>query len=237
MITKRLRIYWRALLRDSSSTPCVSYIVLIKLIFLKKLTRAIPSLFSSYLNISSSLTYLLFIELDETGDGIIAVKRTWKGKKSTRAVASLKSLVDNRLPSDNVINIDVDQKQGGINPDNRSHKGYLAHLCRLVVNRVQNLVNASIEADPEIKSKKKMVQEIYAESLVHLALLREIKPCENNENIERIREILISGNLLLLMLRSLFPSFFYNCIIIDFKKSRMLGKLFFVKEEKNIQRR
>lgn len=133
------------------------------------------------------------LQLDETGDGIIAVKRTWKGKKSTRAVASLKSLVDNRLPSDNVINIDVDQKQGGINPDNRSHKGYLAHLCRLVVNRVQNLVNASIEADPEIKSKKKMVQEIYAESLVHLALLREIKPCENNENIERIREILISG--------------------------------------------
>lgn len=159
------------------------------------------------------------------------MKRTWKGKKSTKAVASLKSLVDSRLPSDNVINIDVDQKQGGINPDNRSHKGYLAHLCRLVVNRVQTLVNASIEADPEIKSKKKMVQEIYAESLVHLALLREIKPCENNENIERIREILISGNLLLL---SKFSSLLFAVYIIYFQLKRkkvVYWKNYFLKKK------
>lgn len=163
------------------------------------------------------------------------MKRTWKGKKSTRAVASLKSLVDNRLPSDNIINIDVDQKQGGINPDNRSHKGYLAHLCRLVVNRVQNLVNASIEADPEIKSKKKMVQEIYAESLVHLALLREIKPCENNENIERIREILISGNLLLLSntsFSSLFAAYIIYKYIICFQfKKVVYWKHYFLKKK------
>ncbi|CAL7941952.1 unnamed protein product [Xylocopa violacea] len=133
------------------------------------------------------------LKLDETGEGVIAVTRSWKGKKSPKAVASLKSLVSNRLPADNIINVDVEQKIGGINPDNRSHKGYLAHLCRLIVNRVQTLVNASIEVDPEIKSKKKMVQEIYAESLMHLARLREIKPCEENENVERIKETLIAG--------------------------------------------
>ncbi|XP_017765803.1 PREDICTED: NACHT domain- and WD repeat-containing protein 1 [Eufriesea mexicana] len=133
------------------------------------------------------------LKLDETGDGVIAVTRSWKGRKSHRAVASLKSLVNSRLPADNIINVEVEQKTGGINPDYRSHRGYLAHLCRLVVNRVQNLVNASIEADPEIKSKKKMVQEIYAESLMHLALLREIKPCEDNEHVERIKESLLAG--------------------------------------------
>ncbi|XP_071874165.1 protein qui-1 [Bombus fervidus] len=133
------------------------------------------------------------LKLDETGDGVIAVTRSWKGKKAARAVSSLTSLVNSRLPPDNIINVEVDQKQGGINPDNRSHKGYLAHLCRLVMNRVQNLVNASIEADPEIKSKKKMVQEIYAESLMHLALLRQITPCEDNENVEKIKEFLIAG--------------------------------------------
>lgn len=137
----------------------------------------------------------LFPELDETGDGVIAVTRSWKGKKAARAVCSLTSLVNSRLPPDNIINVEVDQKQGGINPDNRSHKGYLAHLCRLVTNRVQNLVNASIEADPEIKSKKKMVQEIYAESLMHLALLRQITPCEDNENVEKIKEFLIAGEI------------------------------------------
>ena len=133
------------------------------------------------------------LKLDETGEGIIAVTRSWKGKKSSKAVSSLKSLVTSNLPVDNIINVEVEQKTGGINPDNRSHKGYLAHLCRLVVNRVQTLVNASIEADPEMKSKKKMVQEIYAESLMHLALLRDVKASEDNENIERIKQLLIAG--------------------------------------------
>ncbi|CAK9825608.1 Protein qui-1 [Anthophora retusa] len=133
------------------------------------------------------------LKLDETGEGVIAVTRSWKGKKSPKAVASLKSLVNSRLPAENVINVEVEQKIGGINPENKTHKGYLAHICRLVVNRVQTLVNASIEADPEIKSKKKMVQEVYAESLMHLALLREIKPSEDNEHIEKIKEMLIAG--------------------------------------------
>ncbi|XP_076235892.1 protein qui-1 [Calliopsis andreniformis] len=133
------------------------------------------------------------LKLDEKGDGIVAVTRTWKWKKSPRAVASLKSLIMDSLPSDNIINVEVEQKAGGINPDTRVHRGYLVHLCRLVMNRVQSLVNASIEADPEIKSKKKMVQEIYAESLMHLGLLRDIKPSDDNERVQQIKELLISG--------------------------------------------
>ncbi|XP_076636558.1 NACHT domain- and WD repeat-containing protein 1 [Colletes latitarsis] len=132
------------------------------------------------------------MKLDETREGIMAVIRSWKGKKNSKAVTSLKSFVSDNLPPENIINVEVDQKSGGINPD-RVHKGYLSHLCRLVVNRLQTLVNASIEEDPEIKSKKKMVQEIYAESLMHLALLRDIKPCEYNENVERIKELLQLG--------------------------------------------
>lgn len=134
-----------------------------------------------------------FIELDEKGEGVVVVMRTWKGKKSPKAVSSFKSLITDSLPADNIINIEVEQKAGGINPDNRAHRGYLVHLCRLVMNRVQNLVNASIEVDPEIKSKKKMVQEIYAESLMHLALLRDIKPCEEDDNVQQIKQLLING--------------------------------------------
>ncbi|XP_078041710.1 NACHT domain- and WD repeat-containing protein 1 isoform X1 [Augochlora pura] len=134
------------------------------------------------------------LSLDETREGIITVVRTWKGKKSPRSVASLKTLASDNLPSDNIINVEVEQEPGGINPNHRSHKVYLSHVCRLLVNRVQTLVNASIEADPEMKSKKKMVQEVYAESLMHLALLRNVKPCEEtNEHIRRIKELLISG--------------------------------------------
>ncbi|XP_076220593.1 protein qui-1 isoform X3 [Nomia melanderi] len=132
--------------------------------------------------------------LDETREGIVAVTRTWKGKKSPKSVASLRSLVAENLPVDNIINVEVEQEPAGINPSHRSHKVYLAHVCRLLVNRVQTLVNASIAADPEIKSKKKMVQEIYAESLMHIALLRNVEPCdEHNEHVERIKELLITG--------------------------------------------
>ncbi|XP_076184042.1 protein qui-1 [Ptiloglossa arizonensis] len=143
---------------------------------------------------SSERQFEYALELDESRDGIIAVIRTWKGKKRSKAVTSLKSLITDNLSPDNIINVEVDQKPGGINPD-RAHKGYLAHLCRLIVNRLQTLVNDSIEEDPEIKSKKKMVQEIYAESLMHLALLREIKPYEENETVERVKGLLISGKL------------------------------------------
>ncbi|XP_015433312.1 PREDICTED: NACHT domain- and WD repeat-containing protein 1 [Dufourea novaeangliae] len=131
--------------------------------------------------------------LDETREGIIAVTRTWKGQPISEAVAALQSLVADNLPPDNIIDVEVEQEPGGIDPDNDSHKVYLANLCRLLVNRVQTLANDSIEADPEIKSKKKMVQEIYAESLMHLALLRNVKPCEENEQVDRIKQLLIFG--------------------------------------------
>lgn len=88
----------------------------------------------------------------------------------------------------------MDFKPGGIDPDHSNHDNYITKLRSQVLERIQALVNASVEANPEIKSRKKMVQEIYAESLAHLALLREVKPRDElNETVQRVKKLLLAG--------------------------------------------
>ncbi|KAI4490814.1 hypothetical protein M0804_003758 [Polistes exclamans] len=137
------------------------------------------------------------LNLDEDGNGIMAIIRDWTGKdvpKVRPGAMSFRSHIKSCLPDENVIHLEVDYKPDGIDSDNDTHDNYLNKFRRFVVDRLQNLANASIEIDPEIKSRKKMVQEVYAESMAHLSLLREIKPAEEyDEPITRIKKLLISG--------------------------------------------
>lgn len=88
----------------------------------------------------------------------------------------------------------VDYTPDGIDSDLSSHDAYMTELRRQVLDTVQALVNASVEADPEIKSRKKMVQEVYAESMAHMAQLREFEPAEeNDEVVQRVRKLIIAG--------------------------------------------
>ena len=139
----------------------------------------------------------MFLGLDAEGGGIITVVRTWSGggvPAPCPETEALKSRVENALPPENVIQLEVDYKSGGIDIESRSHEAYLTKFRDRVFNRLQDLVNSSVEKDPEIKSRKKMVQEVYAESLAHLALLREVKPTEeNDESILRIKTRLLAG--------------------------------------------
>ncbi|XP_066586077.1 protein qui-1 [Prorops nasuta] len=137
------------------------------------------------------------LSLDKEGNGIIAIIRDWTGDGTTKPTPdaeSFKSRVRKVLPLENVVNLEVVYKSGGMDPEYEAHEKHLSKMKSLVLDRIQVLVNASIEADPEIKSKKKMVQEVYAESLAHLALLREVKPADpNDEHVKRIRQLLTSG--------------------------------------------
>lgn len=138
-----------------------------------------------------------FLDLDEDGNGIMAIIRDWTGKdvpKVSPGATIFRSRIESCLPAENVIHLEVDYRTDGIDTDNDTHDNYLNKFRRFVLERLQNLVNASIEIDPEIKSRKKMVQEVYAESMAHLSLLREIKPAEDDDgSIARIKKLLISG--------------------------------------------
>ncbi|CAG5084256.1 Similar to qui-1: Protein qui-1 (Caenorhabditis elegans), partial [Cotesia congregata] len=137
------------------------------------------------------------LNLDPQGNGIITIIRNWTGESPPPSpeCQKLKKKLNSYLPEDNVLNFDVNYNDAGvIDPDINTHDNYLTKLRNRVLDRVQNLVNASVEALPEIKSRKKMVQEIYAESLAHQSLLREIEPLpENDEIVQRVRQLLELG--------------------------------------------
>ncbi|XP_057334739.1 protein qui-1 [Microplitis mediator] len=137
------------------------------------------------------------LNLDNEGNGIISIIRNWtnKGPLSSPACQKLKTKLHSHLPKGNVLNFDVNYNDSGIiDPDINSHDNYLTKLRTQVLDRIQSLVNASVESAPEIKSRKKMVQEIYAESLAHQSLLREIEDLsENDDIVQRVKELLQMG--------------------------------------------
>ncbi|XP_015605935.1 NACHT domain- and WD repeat-containing protein 1 isoform X2 [Cephus cinctus] len=137
------------------------------------------------------------LSLDEDGNGIITVIREWTGASAPAVspeVQSLKAKVGQVLPEENVIRLEVEHMAGGFDPDSFAHDNYLTKMRQRILERIQTLVNASVERDPEIKSRKKMVQEVYAESLAHLALLREVEPVpEDDPAVLRVRQTLMCG--------------------------------------------
>lgn len=133
----------------------------------------------------------------------MAVIREWTGEGApgcTAAADELKTRIQTILPHDNVLRLHVEYRKGGIDADHDVHDEYLKKLRESILDRLQQLVNASVEADPEIKSRKKMVQEVYAESMAHFALLRELPLIdENDEVVERIKRLMLAGKCLILL--------------------------------------
>lgn len=135
--------------------------------------------------------------LDQRGQGIIAVVREWTGGDApacTPAAKELEARVETALPHDNVLRLPVEYRSGGIDVDCDTHDDYLGRFRQLTSDRLQQLVNTSVEADPEIKSRKKMVQEVYAESMAHFALLRQLPLAdEGDEAVERVKRLILAG--------------------------------------------
>lgn len=129
----------------------------------------------------------------------MAVIREWTGDNAPRCTAAaerLKTRIQTVLPHENVLSFHVEHGNGDIDADCDAHDEYLGKLRELILDRLQQLVNASVEADPEIKSRKKMVQEVYAESMAHFALLRELPLAdENDETVERVKQLILAGTL------------------------------------------
>lgn len=128
----------------------------------------------------------------------MAVIREWTGDDAPRCTAAaegLKTRIQTTLPHENVLHFNVEHRNGCvIDADCDAHDEYLGKLREMMLDRIQQLVNASVEADPEIKSRKKMVQEVYAESMAHFALLRELPLAdESDEIVERVKRLILAG--------------------------------------------
>lgn len=64
---------------------------------------------------------------------------------------SLKSIIFRRVP----------WKLGGINSDDDNHETYLNKFKSTVFSKLHNLIKRSLEDEPELKSRKKIVEVIY----------------------------------------------------------------------------
>lgn len=49
-------------------------------------------------------------------------------------------------------------KPGGIDPEEDDHEAYLNKFKNAVLNKLQHLIKKSLEEDPELKSRKKIVE-------------------------------------------------------------------------------
>lgn len=127
----------------------------------------------------------------------MAVIREWTGGDApicAPAAIELKARIESVLPHDNVLRLSVEYRNGGIDADHDTHDDYLGKFRQLILDRLQQLVNMSVEADPEIKSRKKMVQEVYAESMAHFALLRQLPLAdEGDEAVKRVKQLILAG--------------------------------------------
>lgn len=140
---------------------------------------------------------MFLLDLDQHGSGIIAVIREWTGSHvpaCTAAAGDLKTRIEATLFEDNVLHLQTEYRHSGIDAEYDAHDEYLGKFRELILDRLQQLVNASVEADPEIKSRKKMVQEVYAESMAHFALLRELPLAEETDEIvNRVKRLILAG--------------------------------------------
>ncbi|EFN75451.1 Uncharacterized WD repeat-containing protein alr3466 [Harpegnathos saltator] len=137
------------------------------------------------------------LNLDQQGLGIMAVIREWTGDDAPTCAPKadeLKTRVETVLPHENVLHLPVEYCNGGIDADYNSHDNYLGKFRQLILDRLQQLVNMSVEVDPEIKSRKKMVQEVYAESMAHFTLLRQLPLAdESDETVELVKQLILAG--------------------------------------------
>jgi len=137
----------------------------------------------------------------------MAVIREWSGNDApayTAAAGDLKTRLETVLPHENVVHLQAEYRHDGIDADYDAHDEYLGKLREFILDKLQQLVNASVEADPEIKSRKKMVQEVYAESMAHFALFRELPLAdETDEIVDRVKRLILAGMRLYEIIKSI----------------------------------
>ncbi|KAK9511752.1 hypothetical protein O3M35_000355 [Rhynocoris fuscipes] len=116
-------------------------------------------------------------------------------------VQRLKDLVHKTLPTDNLVTFSTAWlNDGKIDPDESEHDTYLTIFQETVYSKVQDMINKSIDENPEINARNKSIQEVFKEALIHLSLCRKIlesKPdisSEYSSVIDHIKSVMLSSS-------------------------------------------
>ncbi|KAJ9583451.1 hypothetical protein L9F63_022204, partial [Diploptera punctata] len=103
------------------------------------------------------------------------------------------------LPNENRAYLAVPWKPGGLDPESEEHEAYLNKFREIVSAKLQSLINRSLEEEPEIKARNKTVQEVFQETLSHLALCQQQTSSDETVDwtgtdiLERIRNLMTTS--------------------------------------------
>ncbi|XP_017773696.1 PREDICTED: NACHT domain- and WD repeat-containing protein 1 [Nicrophorus vespilloides] len=113
-------------------------------------------------------------------------------KHSRRDSETFKANVNSLIPEENQCHFTVPYKgDGSIDPDDEDHEIYLNKFKSMIFKKLQMLVKKSVKEDPDLKSRKKIVEENFQENITHLTMNYEDVKMDfsNSDIVNRIKEI------------------------------------------------
>ncbi|XP_045482899.1 NACHT and WD repeat domain-containing protein 2 isoform X2 [Harmonia axyridis] len=100
------------------------------------------------------------------------------------------------IPEENNFSFTVPWKPGGLDPEAEVHKPYLSKFKSQILNHLKQVISNNLEEHPELKSRKKIVQENFEENITHLTLCySEIKKdFADSNDLNRVRQVIATTN-------------------------------------------
>ncbi|KAL4131074.1 hypothetical protein QTP88_008425 [Uroleucon formosanum] len=117
--------------------------------------------------------------LDLDKDHMVVFNREFTGRHNydsgiDETVSSFKHFLKDTVSSDNLIELSVEWKPGGIDGEHPEHDMYLTIFQEAVMSKMQSMINTSIEQKPELNARNKTIQEVLKEAIVHIIHCKDL---------------------------------------------------------------
>ncbi|KAL1493229.1 hypothetical protein ABEB36_011321 [Hypothenemus hampei] len=161
--------------------------------------------------------HVVNISREFVGDDLDSIKNFYKNKLHyseelssycEKQLEAFKMHVQNTIPEENRQNFRVPWKGGELSQEEPEHETYLGKFKNSVFHKIKALISKNLEDEPELKSRKKIVEENFQENITHLTLCygsveRDFSNSDVHDRIKNLMEetyqqrhppILIYGN-------------------------------------------
>ncbi|XP_050542429.1 protein qui-1 isoform X2 [Daktulosphaira vitifoliae] len=141
--------------------------------------------------------------LDLDKEHMVVYSREFTGRRKydsypDETTISFKQLLKDTIPSDNLIELSVEWKPGGIDGEHPEHDMYLTIFQEAIMSKMQSMINNSIEKRPELNARNKTIQEVLKETIVHISHCKELiklnPPNPNLDAVEKIKKMMSTSN-------------------------------------------
>ncbi|XP_019876166.2 protein qui-1 [Aethina tumida] len=107
-----------------------------------------------------------------------------------------KNSIKSQIPVENNIHFTVPWINGGISNETEEHETYLNKFKNSIFHKIKALVQKSLEEEPVLKSRKKIVEENFQENITHLTTCYEEieKDYTNTEIFDKIKQVVENTN-------------------------------------------